>query len=106
VVDLQRAEIHAAVQTLLFSGALPAWIACLWDSDSYHCYFEKNICVGCQHASSVEVHMPCCEDSHRMLSLLSVTPALLSRGRVSTDNSGGFVSVRCKNLDFLLDMSL
>jgi hypothetical protein len=31
--------------------------------------------------------------------------ALLSRGRVSTDNSGCFVSVRCRNFDPMLNMS-
>jgi hypothetical protein len=31
--------------------------------------------------------------------------ALLRRGRVSTDNSGGFVSVRCKNFEPLLNMA-
>ncbi|KAF6258399.1 complex I intermediate-associated protein 30-domain-containing protein [Scenedesmus sp. NREL 46B-D3] len=32
-------------------------------------------------------------------------PALVFRGRVSTDNSGGFVSVRCKNFEPLLNLS-
>eukprot|EP00879_Flechtneria_rotunda_P004268 GHRR01004517.1.p1 GENE.GHRR01004517.1~~GHRR01004517.1.p1 ORF type:complete len:573 (+),score=177.05 GHRR01004517.1:347-2065(+) len=32
-------------------------------------------------------------------------PALLFRGMVSTDNSGGFISVRCKNFEPSLDLS-